>query len=216
MWSLRPNNMLVSSTLTCVWYISAPPLLWTLNRKLKGQQGWCQGSFCVPSLSPDDVCLTCVPISCPWCCLLVQCFSEDPQSPLKPVYTSRKSMSEFFHSSPPFPHQSCLQGESSQIPLYSLEKWWKDLMGHAGGSWSVAVAQRCRSLFQVGTGWACRCSLLPCLLRRRETGRALEWWWSLGHISPPPHHFLNVKTVKVGGFGSGMFCHGAADELGLG
>lgn len=59
---------------------------------------------------------------------------------------------------------------------------------------------------------------LCCLVCSRETdtGRALERWWSLGYVCPSPHHFLNVRTVKVGGFGSGMVYHGTADELGLG
>lgn len=60
--------------------------------------------------------------------------------------------------------------------------------------------------------WACRCSLLLCLT---DTGRALARWWSLGYVLLPPHHFFNVKTVKVGGFGSGMVFHGTADELSL-
>lgn len=125
------------------------------------------GLYCVPSLNLDGVCLTCVPISCLWCCFSVQCFLEGPQSPLKPMYTSRKSKSEFFYSSSSFPHQSPLQGQGIQIPLYSLEKWWKDLMGHAGESWSgghgtgvlrpVPPRYRCH--------WACRCSLWPCPLQ---------------------------------------------------
>lgn len=163
----------------------------------------------LPSLSLNDVCLTCVlHFLSMVLCLLVQCFSESLQSPLKPMYTSRESKSEFFHSSPPFPHQSCLQGEDIQIPQYSLEKWWKDLMGHAGESCREVLSPvpcTTHGMELVGALCCFVCS------RRMDTGQALARWWSWGWVCPPPHHVFNVKTVKVGEFWSGMVCHGTAD-----
>lgn len=99
--------------------------------------------------------------------LSVRCFLEGPKSPLKPTYTNRKSKSEFFHSSLPFPHQNCLQGEGIQIPLYPLKKRWKDVMGHARESLSgghgteVSSPVPCRYTCD----WACRRCLLLCLLQ---------------------------------------------------
>lgn len=151
-------------------------------------------------------------------CLLVQCFSECIESPLKPMYTSRKSKSEFFHSSIPFPLQSCLQGQGIQISVFS----WEMVKGSDGTcrrilvwwSWDRGAKAWCSTCVpcRYTCDWVCRCSLLLCLT---DTGRALARWWSLGYVLLPPHHFFNVKTVKVGGFGSGMVFHGTADELSL-